>query len=436
VTVTARAQERLGRPELAGLVDELERRFGDGDVPASIAMRDLPGSARRALADLLGSDRLPRVDARVRIDRLLDALALSSVAELKDAVEALRGPMPDRRAQRVAERSARESLWQWLEGEAALLALPAGRPLAGWVERQRLAGARGGLEVHRRRLQRALAVLRALPADGLPLAALAADHAGDPHALDHGRSVAAIVLDAVATATGSARPADAEGARLLWETVGVVPDPLSSTVLSLGLPGGAATPLDRWLAAAAGASEPVVLSLANLRRWPLPALPAGAAVFVFENPSLIAAATAGGWSGPPLVCSSGRPSVAVVTLLRQLGAGGASLYQHADFDPTGLAITGWLAERAGTVPWRMTGGDYLGALAASVSPATLSDPPPATPWDPALAGALEHHGVAVFEEAIRHSLLEEAAESLLGPGPGHYRSEPEHSSPPAAVQGR
>lgn len=128
----------------------------------------------------------------------------------------------------------------------------------------------------------------------------------------------------------------------MWEVAGVVPDPHSSTVLALGLPGGPDSPLARWLAEAAGARQPVVLSLANLRRWPVPPLPAGSEVFVVENPSLIAEALRAG-TRSPLVCSSGRPTVATVTLLRQLGAQGALLYQHADFDPAGLSITAWLA---------------------------------------------------------------------------------------------
>jgi uncharacterized protein (TIGR02679 family) len=403
----ARAAGRLARAELAPLVDELVRRFGDGGAPASVALRGLPPDARRAVADLFGTDRVPPGGSRIPVERLLGALGLTSRAELREALEAVRGPLPDRRADRQAQRSARDSLWRWLEAESARLSLGTAGSLAAWAQAQRAAGARGGVEVHRQRLERALAVLRALPADGVALAALAADHAGDPHALDHGRSVAAIVLDAVAAAVGADRPTDAEAARLLWEAVGVAPDPLSSTVMALGLPGGDATPLDRWLAAAAACGEVVVLSLANLRRWPVRPLAPGACAVTFENPSLIAEA-AGDWTGPPLVCSSGRPTVAVVTLLRQLGAGGATLYQHADFDTTGLAITAWLAQRAGTVPWRMTSGDYLAAVAGSGPTTAPAGSLPPTPWDPALAEAVRRHGVAVFEEAIRRSLLDDA----------------------------
>src|SRR5207302_4649919 len=172
----------------------------------------------------------------------------------------------------------------------------------------------------------------------------------EPHGLDRGRSAAALALDAVALALGRDRPSDAEATRALWESVGVVPDPLSSTVLALGLRPAAADadPLAAWLAAAAIAGEAAVLTLAQLRRWPVGALPPDRVAYVVENPSLLTEAVARRWSGPPIVCSSGRPTLATVTLLRQLGAAGATLAQHADFDGAGLGITGWLADRAGT----------------------------------------------------------------------------------------
>ncbi len=70
-------------------------------------------------------------------------------------------------------------------------------------------------------------------------------------------------------------------------------------------------------------------TLAQLRRWPLPALARDQAILVFENPSLVAAAARSGWAAAPIICSSGRPTVAVVSLIRQLTA-----YQHADIDPS------------------------------------------------------------------------------------------------------
>lgn len=364
----------------------------------------------RALADLLGLERLPRSSGRIRTQRLADSLGMASPDALRGVVEGLRGPLPDRRAERLASRLDRDELWAWLAREAGTLSLGGdGARLAAWVEGQRVRGTRGGVDVHRRRLERAVAVLRALPAEGVPLAAFATDYAGDPHALDRGRFLTAIVLDAVARALTLPAPVTSEDARLLWEAVGVVPDPLSSTVLALGLPGDSDTPLGRWVSAAAAESHAVVLTLADLRRWPPRPLPSTATAFVVENPALVAEAAAAGWTGPVLVCSSGRPTVAVVQLLRRLGAGGAVLNQHADFDATGLAITGWLTERAGTTPWRMTSDEYLRAVGRRRGRPAITGPVPQTPWDRRLHEALTEVGVVVYEEDVRAELLESMA---------------------------
>jgi uncharacterized protein (TIGR02679 family) len=398
--------DRLGRRQLSPLLDEIARRFGEGETPVTVSLRGLPLATRRALADLLGADRLPAATGRLRLDRLAAAAGLRSIDELRAQLEELRGPLPDRRADRAAARQARAALWAWFEQEAASLSFgdPAG--LSAWVAALRSGGVRGGVEQQRHRLASVLAVLGRLPAEGAPLPVLANDCIGDPHALDHGRPLAGMVLDAAAAALGWPRPTDAESARMLWEAVGVVPDPHSSTVSALGLRGGDADPLARWLSAAAGAGEPVVLSLANLRRWPVRPLPGGAALFVVENPSLLAEAVnrPGGWQGPPIVCSSGRPTIATVTLLRQLGADGATCYQHADLDPSGLAITGWLAQRAGTTPWKMDASDYRRARSPSGARVLGAIPP--TPWDPALARVMAQERRAVYEEEVRSELLE------------------------------
>ena len=399
--------ERLARAGLEPLVDELAHRFGDGaEAPVTIVLRRLTPEQRAALADLLGTPRLPGAAARVRIDRLRGALDVADVAALRDAIERLRGPIVDRRAARDAARAERESLWSWLAGEVDHIEIAGVGRLRGWADVVRREGARGGTASHRRRLEGALAVLGALPADGVPLAVLADDVLGDPHALDQGRSASRLVLGAIAHAQGRQAPADAEGTRLLWEAVAVAPDPLSSTVLVLGLRGCGDGPLGELLAASAEAVEPVVLTLAQLRRWPLQPLAPDDHAFVVENPSIVAAAAGRAWSGPALVCSSGRPTVAVVTLLRQLAANGATLNQHADFDPSGLAISAWLAERAGTIPWRMSAADYGGALAGDRQRVPFRSAVPPTPWDPALGDAIAAAGVAVFEEELRASLLD------------------------------
>lgn len=420
-----RAARRLARPELQPVVDELARRLGESAAvtPVRLTLRGVPTDTRRALADLLGSDRLPPVDLQVSTDRLSAALDLAEPAALRAVIELMRGPLPDHRAARASARDARDELWAWLSTRAADVDLGTGTDrLGAWVSGLRATGLRGGLASSRARLAIALDMLGALPVDGVSLPSFASDHAGDPHALDHGLALPAIVLDAIACALDQPRAIDAETARTAWESVGVVPDPVSSTVLTLGLSAagqpepieddGPATPLRTWLDVAARTAEPVVLTLANLRRWPVAPLPATAAIYVVENPSLVVEAASRHWSGPPIVCSSGRPSVAVTTLIRQLTAGRARAFQHADFDPAGVSITQWLAQRARTIPWHMTSEHYLsGVRRSSGSSGTGRESfafgrIPDTPWDPALQVAMARLGRPVYEEQLRADLLD------------------------------
>ena len=397
------ASARLGRRELAPLVDELHRRFGDGVPPSSVTLRGLSTDEHHAVADLLGSPRLPSQPVRLRVALLLPVLHLERVDQLRAAVEALRGPVDDRRAVRAARQADRQALWEWFAHASTGIAVI--RDREAWLEGLRRAGVRGSVDRHRRLLSDVLAVLRALPADGETLAAFAQDTLGDPHALDPGRACAAIVLDALGGAA-SPRPArDAEATRQLWEQFGVAPDALSSTVTVLGLRAPAGHALAPMLTLSKETVEPIVLTLAQLRRWPLPPLPPTDTAYVVENPSVLAYAAREGWSTAPLLCSSGRPSVAVVTLVRQLAADGATVYQHADFDPAGVAITSWLADRAGTVPWQMDAGRYRAAASSLATTAALPGTIPPTPWDPALSAAMAHDRIAVYEEHIRSQLL-------------------------------
>ena len=377
-----------------------------------LSLRRLDGEARSALADLLGAARLPAATSRLPVSRLMAALGLEELAHLRAAVEAIRGPIEDRRAARRAAAAERVALWSWFEGQVAAPGVgPAVTDPAGWAARVRAGGIRGGVERHRQRLEGVLTVLRRLPADGVTLAALAADALGDPHRLDRASSVAALVLDALSP-PGEAAPRDAEAVRDAWERWGVAPDALSSSVLVLGLRSSGSDLVARFLADSAEASQPVVLTLAQLRRWPVAALDREADAFVVENPSVLSEAARRGWSDhPALVCSSGRPSVAVVTLLRQLAAAGATIRQHADFDSAGLAITAWLADRAGTVPWRMSAEDYRPAASRAQGHVPLAGPLPPTPWDPALRPAMAAVGTAVYEEQLRSAILDAIAAS-------------------------
>lgn len=400
---------RLGRPALAPIVEELARRLDEGrGTPTRITLRGLQGDQRSALADLLGLAKLPPADTSLEIARLLSALRLSDANELRPVIEQLHGPLGNRAADRAAQRDARAALWDWFTAQSRTTVVANVGPLRDWPTQVRKEGIRGDLDAHRVRLTRVFDVLSALtkvPQAGMPLATFANLALGDSHALDHGQPLARLVVTAIADAANEPRPASAEDARALWELVGVNPDPLSSNVLSIGLAVGAHHPLAPILTTHSAAAEPFILTLSQIKRWPIDPLPADRCAFVVENPAIVGAAASQGWSGPPIICSSGRPSIAVVSLLRQLGANGATLQQHADFDAAGLSITAWLHSRAGTTPWLMTANAYRAAVGTQRERPQLGGVLPATPWDPELSDAMEKHGHAVYEEELTEHLL-------------------------------
>lgn len=403
------AYKQLGRPALAPIVEELARRLDEGrGTPTRITLRGLHEDHRTALADLLGVAKMPPADTSLEVARLLTALRLSDPNELLQVIEQLHGPIGNRTADRAAEREARAVLWDWFMEQCRMTVVANVGPLSDWPTQVRKEGIRGDLDTHRVRLTRVFDVLSALtqvPQGGMPLATFANLTLGDSHALDHGQPLARLVVTAIADAASEPRPDSAEDARALWELVGVNPDPLSSNALSIGLGVGPDHPLGPILNTHSAVAEPVILTLSQIRRWPIDPIPPDRCVFVVENPAIIATAASQLWNGQPIICSSGRPSIAVVTLLRQLGAHGAALHQHADFDADGLSITTWLSRHAGTTPWLMTADAYRAAIAQTRDRPELGGVTRATPWDLSLADVMQHHGRVVYEEELTDQLL-------------------------------
>lgn len=404
VIPVAPAVQRAARAELTPLWDELARRLGASDRPVTaVTLRGLDERQRAGVADLLGRERLVPSTCRVPVGALVCALGLEGDDELRRLVDELRGPIVSRAEHRRHQRAEREALWAWLAGEAERLGAP------GWAAGLRAAGVPGGdVGGHRERLEAAVAVVQRTVEgdDQVSLAVLAATAVGDPHALDPATALAPLVLGALAERLGLATPRSAEEARSVWAAAGVVADELSSRVLVLGLrPERADSPLGTCLAALADAGEPAAVTLAQLRRWRV--APLASEVRVVENPSVLAEAarTGGGEAAerPPLVCTSGWPNVAVMTLLRQLAAAGVRLRCHADFDPPGVLMVRHLVERVGAEPWRMDAADYLAA--ADRSRLAFAGSVADTPWDTGLAGAMRTRRRAVFEEDVASALL-------------------------------
>lgn len=387
-----RLRALLGGPDLAWLVERLARRVRQGQA--------LRGRLRLPEADSAQQDALARLTGRygrgecaaVDLDALERQLQEAGVADsLQEVVEILVGPLEPSASVRARE----AAVWE--------LAFTAARD-PGWAELRRsglvrrLAG--GDPDLAGALVQQAEAVLSALPgselaASGLPLQALAA-RTGDAHALDPGRPLGTLVLRLICARTGL-DPADR---RLAWAAVGVELDPLSATVLVLGLRARGNGLSARLLDLCAESGEPCRLTLRQLRGGVQLDAPD---VFVCENPSVVvAAADTLGERCKPLVCVEGQPGSAAWVVLESAGA---RVRYHGDLDWPGLRIGAEVLTRTGGRPWRFDASSYADAPKGL----ELSGAPVDSPWDRTLAEEMARCGRAVHEEAVLDLLLGDLA---------------------------
>jgi uncharacterized protein (TIGR02679 family) len=411
-----RLRRLLGGEELGWLVGRVQGRLQRGlPLEGTATLEGASEAQRRAVARLLGRPAGRGASLRVSLPVVEAVLRAAGLApDLASAVQALGGPVTDR----TAERAAAEQRWSALLGVAEQAA--GRRPsLTPWVEWLRSTGllrrlAGGAPERARELIEQAVAVLDLLPASGQPLSVLAAAGAGDGHLLDPDQPLATLVLRAAALIGGIPPGDGADWRRTVWASVGVLAGELTNPVLTLNLPGDARTVTGRALRVWADAGQPVHLTARQLLRDPadLSAL-LGRAVFVCENPSVVAkAANRLGTASAPLICANAHPGAAATVLLRQLGTAGARLRYHGDFDWSGITIANGITARFGAMPWRLDDGAYRSA-AANGGPALRGSPVIAT-WDPALSQAMVELGVKVEEERVLDHLLADLAEPHQG----------------------
>jgi uncharacterized protein (TIGR02679 family) len=391
MTADERLQRLLGGERLAALRKRLRRRFERGPTDGTFRIGELTPEEHAALASLTGSR--PRFSGSLQIDlpAVDAALHQAGIAlSLRDALERLDGPIVD-----LAARDQVRTRWSQVAtdrdhpGLRRLLQDPGAIGLL-----KRLSGgdpaAAGAL------CRQVEAVLGRLPAQGLPRARLASDILGDAHALDTGRAVGTLVL-AVCRISGDApRDAvDAEGARDVWARMGVLVNELARPAMVLNLPNHGI------------AGEPDYLSLRRLLRRPPAWAVAERAVFVCENPNLLAiAADSLGPDCPPMVCTDGMPAAAQRTLLTQLRQAGARLLYHGDFDWAGVVIGNTMMRTFEASPWRFGTDDYRDAVAVAPRPGhPLRGAHVLATWDEALTATMAEHQIAIPEEAVAAGLL-------------------------------
>lgn len=408
-TLRDRVAELMRRPGYRVLLAQVRDRLEAHGDPAQLTLRGLDAEARDALADLLGRRRRPAAITTVRVEDLDASLRASRVAAgLVEVLEAAGGPLQDHRAASRARRAA----WKQVHDDLAVR-IDGYDELCRWVDALRADGLLRRLaedvDTARTLGHQAVDILQHLPADNVPLGVLAADVTGDPHALDAGTALATLVLRGAATLLGqSGLPTGARERRELWAAVGVVCDPLSATVLVLGLRARGTHLLAGALMDHAGFGEPLRLTLRQLVDEALPYEPA--IVSVCENPTvMVAAADALAEDCAPLVCADGVPDAAADRLFRDLRAAGCDLRFHTDFDGGGIRIGNLLHDRFGAQPWRMGADDYRAALARVARTPDLAGAVPDARWDDGLAPAMRQAERVVSEEQVLDTLLADLA---------------------------
>jgi uncharacterized protein (TIGR02679 family) len=196
--------------------------------------------------------------------------------------------------------------------------------------------------------------------------------------------------------------------RRLWERFGVLTDPVSADVLTLGLRplphGRLASALERM------AGRHFRLTLGQIAAEPL-RFETPEVVHVCENPAVVVAAEARlGAASAPLICVGGWPSSAADALLTGLAGQGAELRYHGDFDWEGVRIAALVRRRYGARSWRYDAASYRAARAAHadrVQP--LEGRPPASGLDAELVAAMLACGGDLQEEAVLDDLVEDLA---------------------------
>ena len=381
-----------------------------GDLARSIGVTDPSDAERRAIIGITGVHRKDGVRRlEVRLDDLDARLCAATGLGLIDALPAITGtPLRNLPQDRARAQSAREQAGKILTSSP--LHATAGW-YASWATQLERDGTVARLVNQSSTVQlgqavRTLEFLEARPSDSapIPLPVLADTVTRDTKALNKG-TLATLVLRALAGKAGIQVPARAEDVRDLWDRFTVVVDDLASRVLVLNLP-ARGDGLGAWLTDAARLGVPFQVTLHQLATLPIDMRIEE--VYVCENPAVLRrAAEELGPACPPLVCTEGRPSTAFHRIARAVTSGGAVMRYHGDFDWPGVDMTDQILRRYAALPWHMGAGNYRRALSQEIEHIALKGGVRATPWDPALAIAMEEAGVAVYEESCLEPLLED-----------------------------
>ncbi|HEY0933706.1 MAG TPA: TIGR02679 family protein [Trebonia sp.] len=380
-----------------------------GDLTRTVTVKSPDDRERRAIIEITGQYRPEGVSVlAVRLADVDQAVRQVTGQGLAKLLEQIGSPLKDRPAERqrlvdgreAAIRSAEESFLSargWFQAWLAELAADGTLTrLVNSGEADQVGKAAQVLEWIERRVS-----LKAAP---MQLAELAATITGDTKTLDHGTTLATLVLRALAFRLGAERPKTAEDRRDLWDRSGVIVDDLASRVLVLNL-AAAGDGLGEWLTSAKAHGTPFYVTLHQLVTLPV-TVQAGQLVHVCENPAILRRAAADlGAAALPLICTEGQPSTAFHRLAKAVTSAGGELAYHGDFDWPGIAIAGAVMTRHGARSWRFTAADYESAIRQGADQLRLAGTAQPTPWDPALRQSMTAHNQAVYEESVADRLI-------------------------------
>jgi uncharacterized protein (TIGR02679 family) len=414
-TENARAAARYAGLEYRRLLDAARRSFErtGGDMTRTVTVKTPDDSERRAIIGITGRYRPEGVSLlAVRLADLDHAVREATGQGLAQLLEHLGPPLKDRPAER-----------QWLaDGREAAIRLAEDSFLAtrGWFQAWIAALAADGSLTRlvntgeTGQLRRAARVLEwveqrsELRAAPMQLAELASTITGDTKALNHGTTLAMLVLRALAFRLHADRPKTTEERRDLWDRSGVIVDDLASRVLVLNLPVDG-DGLGEWLTSAKTYGTPFYVTLHQLVTMPVSVRPRQL-IRVCENPAVLRRAAGQlGADAQPLICTEGQPSTAFHRLAIAIAITGGTLAYHGDFDWPGIAIANRVITRHGAHPWRFATADYETAIKNNADYVGLAGRPQSTPWARTLAAAMTVHGRAVYEESVADDLIADLA---------------------------
>ena len=400
-TDTERLQQLLGGAGSKRFLDRLYQRLAKnpGDR-GKIHLNDPTAEERALFGSLLGQHlgHVTRIVLDLKaLEQMLERAQVA--ASLIHAVEALRGPLIDHAEQRQLKKAAwkdlfhqaaskdpRPALHQWLDMLAA----------TGLLKRLSQ-----NIDDAEQLMNHCMAMAALLPAKNLVTEELAARVTGDAHGLDEGRPLNTLVTSMIGYLYGQERQTTASERRSAQKTMGLMPNRLTSTVLTLGLKAAGDPFMAQILNAYAEVHEPCRLSLNQLLTHP-PHFEKPGDIYICENPAIVqAAAVRIRKPKAPLICIEGQPGQAAQKLLSALQKNGAMLWYHGDFDWPGVKIANFVMRQYGAKAWRMEARDYLAA-----NPGIHLAGEPATPiWSQALGQAMERRGLAIHEETVSDDLL-------------------------------